>query len=145
MPIVEKLEKRLQGWKGKLISRGGRAELVNSVLSSIPIYFMNCFKLPKWVVNKIDKVGRLFLWGRNDRDGRGISLINWETTCLPKKWGGRLGIMNIELQNIALLLRRWWRLYHEPGALWSCWAKRIRAVGDGPMIWMRTGSFFRHN
>lgn len=37
MPLVEKLEKRLQGWKGKLISRGGRAQLVNSVLSSIPI------------------------------------------------------------------------------------------------------------
>lgn len=41
IPLIEKMEKILQGWKGKMISRGGRMQLVNSVLSSIPSYFMS--------------------------------------------------------------------------------------------------------
>lgn len=61
MPLIEKLERRLQGWKGKLILRGGRTQLVKSLLSSIPVYFMNCFILPKWVILRINKVRRIFL------------------------------------------------------------------------------------
>lgn len=38
IPLIEKFEKRLQGWKRKLLSRGGRLQLVRSVLSSLPIY-----------------------------------------------------------------------------------------------------------
>lgn len=47
MPLIENFGKRLQGWRGKLISRGGRLQLVNSVLSSLPIYYMNCFRIPR--------------------------------------------------------------------------------------------------
>lgn len=144
MPLIEKIEGRLQGWKGKLMSRGGRAQLVASVLSSIPIYVMNCFRLPKWLVQKIDRVRRLFLWGKNAGDARGISLINWETTILPKKWGG-MGLRNIELQNISLLLRWLWQLYQDQSSIWKYWALRLceRANGqDGPMLWLRQGSFF---
>lgn len=39
MPLVEKIEKRLDGWQGKLLSRAGRLVLVNSVLSSILVYY----------------------------------------------------------------------------------------------------------
>lgn len=31
---------------------------------------------------------------------------------MPRKWGG-LGIRNLEIQNISLLLRWWWRLYQQ--------------------------------
>lgn len=54
MKLIEKLQSRLQGWQGKLLSRGGRLQLLNSVLSSIPIYFMSCFKMLDWVICKID-------------------------------------------------------------------------------------------
>lgn len=87
---------------------------------------------------------RLFLWGRNDRGGRGVSLLNWETACLPKRWGG-LGLRNIDFQNIALLLCWWWRLYQDNGSLWQFWAKRLRAVwglNEGPRIWIKQGSYF---
>lgn len=50
MPPIEKLDWRLRVWKQKLVSRGGRLQLMRSVLSSIPIYFMTCFLLPKWVI-----------------------------------------------------------------------------------------------
>lgn len=38
--LIEKVEKKLASWKGKLLSLGGRLILVNAVLSSIPAYFM---------------------------------------------------------------------------------------------------------
>lgn len=36
--LIDKFEKRLQGWKGNLLSIEGRITLINSILSSIPLY-----------------------------------------------------------------------------------------------------------
>lgn len=77
IPLIEKMEKKLQRWKGKMISRG-RMQLVNSVLSLIPSYFMSCFKIPKWAINRMGKIRRDFFWGKNGNEGRGISMINWQ-------------------------------------------------------------------
>ena len=104
--------------RGELISRGGRLQLVKSVLSAIPIYFMMCFKLPVWVIDRIDVIRRSFLWGRNDKEGRAISLMNWPTVCLPTRMGG-MGLHDLGTHNVALLLRRWWRAYANPTSLWT--------------------------
>lgn len=117
-PSFEKMQRRLAGWRGKLISRGGRLQLINSVLSVIPVYFMNCFRLPKWVLNQIDKIRRVFLWASSQSVQNPMSLVNWQMVCLPKCSGG-LGITNLQLQNMALLLRWWWRLYTAPSSLWT--------------------------
>jgi hypothetical protein len=61
---VEKLKKRAAGWKGKLISRGGKIILADMVLSAIPGYYMSCFRIPIWVIKRLDKVRRDFLWGK---------------------------------------------------------------------------------
>jgi hypothetical protein len=37
--IIEKMEKRLSGWKRLYLSKGGRLTLINSTLSSLPTYF----------------------------------------------------------------------------------------------------------
>ncbi|XP_078159556.1 uncharacterized protein LOC144555187 [Carex rostrata] len=108
VPLAERVEKRLQGWQSKMLSRGGRMELVQSVLSMIPIYYMICFKLPKWVLARIDKARRTFLWGKSRDQRRGISLCNWEVACLPKKVGG-LGLAYLYLRNVSLLMRWWWK------------------------------------
>ena len=46
LSLIEKIEKRLTGWKGKSLSLGGCLTLVNAVLSSIPIYLMYFYELP---------------------------------------------------------------------------------------------------
>jgi len=38
LPLVEKINKRLDGWKGGSLSLGGRLTLLNACLSSIPLY-----------------------------------------------------------------------------------------------------------
>ncbi|KAL5543164.1 hypothetical protein UlMin_010874 [Ulmus minor] len=53
-PVVEKVGKMLDGWKNAFLSKGGRLTLIQSVLSSIPIYFMSLFKLPKVVAGILE-------------------------------------------------------------------------------------------
>ena len=43
--VVSKLGKRLDNWKNNLLSSGGRMILVNSSLSSLPIYTMGFYRL----------------------------------------------------------------------------------------------------
>lgn len=88
MPLIEKVERKLQSWQSKLISRGGRHQLVKSVLSALPTYFMQCFLLPKWVIDRIDRARCSFLWGNSTRGDNGISLCNWEIATLPTQWEG---------------------------------------------------------
>lgn len=141
-PLLEKFERRLQGWKAKLISRGGRIQLARSVLSALPVYYMACFRLPKWVIKRIDSIRRSFIWGRNTNGKNVISLINWGAVCTPREYGG-LGIIDLDLQNISLLLRWWWRPNSQPSALWTETVIRIRVmVSQGRNRWIMGGSFF---
>ncbi len=60
LPLIEKLDKRLAGWKGLLLSRAGRLVLLNAVLSSVPAFFCSAFLVPTWVSKAIDKIRRGF-------------------------------------------------------------------------------------
>ena len=67
-PVVEKVEKRLGGWRGRLLSPGGRPVLVKAVLSAIPTYFMLAFRMPAGVRRRIESAMRSFFW-------RGLTLV----------------------------------------------------------------------
>lgn len=117
--------------------------MINSVLGSIPIYFMASFLLPQWVIDILDRIRRGFLWGKAD-SSRGISLMNWESVCVPKQFGGMV-VANLKIRNWSLLLRWWWRLYRQPDSLWSDTAIPLRCNHAGlrvPRIWSQQGPFF---
>ena len=44
--IEERFRKRLASWKIQYISKGGRAMLIRSTLSSLPIYYLSLFRMP---------------------------------------------------------------------------------------------------
>jgi hypothetical protein len=48
----------LLDWKGKLMTKAARAQLIKSVLTSIVTYHATVFPLPKWLIKKIDKLRR---------------------------------------------------------------------------------------
>ena len=50
--MEERFKKRLGLWKCQYISKGGRTTLVRSILSSLPIYFLSIFQMPKTIVVK---------------------------------------------------------------------------------------------
>ena len=55
-PILEKMEKKLAGWKKLYLSKGGRVTLIKSTLSNLPTYFLSLFPIPASVANRIAKL-----------------------------------------------------------------------------------------
>jgi len=55
-PILEKVERKLSGWKGLYLSKGGRLTLLKFVLSSLPTYFLSLFTIPKFVADRLEKI-----------------------------------------------------------------------------------------
>ena len=62
-PLLELLSSRLNNWGDRFISLGGRIVLLNSVLNSIPIFFLSFMKMPLKVWGRIVRIQREFLWG----------------------------------------------------------------------------------
>ncbi len=60
-PVLEKVEKRLAGWKKLYLSKGGRLTLLKSMLSSLPTYYLSLFTIPKHVAARIERLQRNFL------------------------------------------------------------------------------------
>ena len=44
-PILERVEKKLSGWKQLYLSKGGRLTLLNSTLLSLPTYYLSLFTI----------------------------------------------------------------------------------------------------
>ena len=114
--IIDKLMKRLNGWKSNSLSLAGRVTLAKSALSTIPSYVMQTMKIPIGVCNKIDRICRNFIWGTNE-NRRKIHLVSWEHICKPKEEGG-LGFQTARAMNKAYLMKLAWGLTSQPDSLW---------------------------
>ena len=100
-PILEKIEKKLSGWKRLYLSKGGRLTLLKSTLSGLPTYYLSLFTIPVAVADRLERVQRNFLWGSSDECFK-HSLVAWENVCSPLEAGG-LGVKNLVHFNLALL------------------------------------------
>ncbi|GKV14960.1 hypothetical protein SLEP1_g25758 [Rubroshorea leprosula] len=117
-PLIETFRRKLSAWKGRFLSLGGRITLINSMLSSLPVFLMSFYLLPKQVIYELDKIRRNFLWG-GAKEGRKIAWVSWDRVCYSKKEGG-LGVKNLRWFNMALLGKWWSRLVVEgEKGLWS--------------------------
>jgi len=68
--VVEKIRKKLAKWKGKHLSFAGKTCLLKSVITSLPLFFLSFFKMPKSVEKEIKRIQREFLWGWDVKVGR---------------------------------------------------------------------------
>ena len=101
--IEERFRKRLASWKRQYIFKGERLTLIQSTLSSLPIYFLFLFRIPKLVCARLEKIQRDFLLGGGNLE-RKPHLINWNTICYEKNIGG-LGVRSLSKLNQALLCK----------------------------------------
>lgn len=53
-PLVEKIIKRIAGWRGRLLCHSGRLVLIKTCIASIPVYLLSFTKFPKWTINLIN-------------------------------------------------------------------------------------------
>lgn len=71
--LIERAEKRLAGWKVKVLSKAARLVLLNATFSSLPIYAMQTVAIPKSVLHHLERLCRQFFWG--DELGKGGSIL----------------------------------------------------------------------
>ena len=109
---MEKINRKLAGWKKLYLSKGGKLTLFKTTLSSLPTYYLSLFTIPSHVANKIKKIQRDFLW----EDSK-VHLVGWDKVCAPKANGG-LGIRKLTTFNKALLGKWLWQFGVEKTRLW---------------------------
>jgi hypothetical protein len=92
------------------MTKAAIAQLVNSVLTAVVTYHVTILPLPKWLINKIDKIRQNFFWkGEDGQRNKGrICLVKWSLLCKPKELGG-LGIH--DLNRFGRVLHQWWFWY----------------------------------
>lgn len=83
--IIDKVQRRIDGWQVKLLSKRDRLILVNSVLTNLPLYFFSIFKAPKWVVKKIEALRRDFFKKGGVGIPEGAHMVAWSCICWDKK------------------------------------------------------------
>ena len=75
--------------------------LIQAVAQTIPLYVMNCYKLPRRFLHELDMLVAGYWWGDNGTKKK-IHWKNWEALCCSKLDGG-LGL-------------KAWR-----ASTWHCW------------------------
>lgn len=115
--LVESLNRKLNTWGHKYINFGGRIVLLNSVLNSIPIFYLTFLRMPVKVWKMMVQIQREFMWGGVGR-GRKINWVKWPTVCQSKRKGG-LGVKDIRVMNVSLLAKWRWMLLDGENSLWK--------------------------
>jgi len=101
--LKQKMSKRLDPWRGKHLSSGGKLVLTNSCLSSLPIFMMGFYSLPKGVHKWMDSLRGKFFW-QGAKEEFKYHMASWDSVSRPKDQGG-LGIINTKLMNECLLVK----------------------------------------
>lgn len=117
-PLINKIHGKLKCFKGIGTSIAGRIVLLKAVLDSIPIYWLNLYKLPIAIIKKIDKFvgilsGMVFF----------LSLIKFTylhgIKCVLIKAMEGWEYLLSKRKNLALFAKWWWRYRAERGSLWN--------------------------
>ncbi|XP_059284936.1 uncharacterized protein LOC132038264 [Lycium ferocissimum] len=116
--LILKIMNRLQGWKGKMLSFGGRAILIKHVLQSMPIHMLSAVNPPMGIIRQIHKMFAQFFWS-NTIGGRSTHWVAWNKLCVPTPEGG-LGFRSLHDVSLALFCKLWWNFRTKP-TLWSAY------------------------
>lgn len=91
--------------------------MVNSVISSFPAFMMCSMKLPISIIEQVDKYRKHCLWRGSEINSNKPPKAAWKLVCLPKEEGG-LGVIDLRVQNEALLLKRLHKFFNKKDLPW---------------------------
>jgi hypothetical protein len=109
--ILNKFKAKLTILKANKLNHAGHLVYINSVLASIPIYYMSTILFSKAFISKITTIIRNFWWAgaQEDNSTSPFHFRSWSDICKPKKEGG-LGIRDLLIVNRSLILHAAWNV-----------------------------------
>ena len=116
MPIGNRIANKLAGLANFLNYAGGLID-VNAILSSLAVYWMTWLDLPETIKLQIGKLLRHCLWRSSNMEDKRPAMVAWTTVCRPENQGG-LGVLNINIQNYALLLKNLHKFFNRNNIPW---------------------------
>lgn len=113
--VIDRVWKKLKGWKEKCLSRAGKETLIKAIAQAIPNYIMSCYKFPESCCKDIETMLAKFWWG-SEEGVRKVHWLSWSNLAKNKKNGG-MGFREFSEFNKALLGKHCWRLISKEGYL----------------------------
>ncbi|XP_019163198.1 PREDICTED: uncharacterized protein LOC109159551 [Ipomoea nil] len=114
-PTVDKVKAKCLSWERRVLSKGGKATLITSVLQAIPLHLFAACAPPKQVIRDLERCFASFFWRQSGRSGYHYS--SWKNLVLPKKEGG-VGFLDLDLMVRAASAKVWWTFRTEH-TLWT--------------------------
>lgn len=90
--LVTKIGNWLNGWSSKLLSSGGRMQMIRSSINGLLVYWCRAIHIPKGIIKKINSLTARFFYHAGE-SGKTF-MISWQNTTLPKIKGG-IGLHNL--------------------------------------------------
>jgi len=121
--LKDRIWKKLQGWKGVLLSRVGKEVLIKAMAQSILTYTMSVFQLPMKLCDELDALCAKFWWGWVGNEMK-IHWKSWDKLSISKKEGG-LGFRDLRAFNLVMLAMQDWRMIQSTDSLlYQCFKAR---------------------
>uniref|UniRef100_A0A803PR19 Reverse transcriptase domain-containing protein n=1 Tax=Cannabis sativa TaxID=3483 RepID=A0A803PR19_CANSA len=107
--LREKMQKRIQSWEGRFLSKAGREILLKTVAQALPSYAMSVFLLPVDTCSSLESMMSKYWWNTSNQNSRGISWMSWKQLTKQKDDGG-MGFRSLRDYNFSLLGKQGCRL-----------------------------------
>nr|XP_027122295.1 uncharacterized protein LOC113739247 [Coffea arabica] len=100
----DSISRRMNSWKNKLLSQGGKEVLLKSVSMAMPVYTMSCFKLPNKLCKEVTSIFANYWWGESEGRNK-MHWCSWGRLARDKKEGG-LGFRSCRISTKPCWLNR---------------------------------------
>ncbi|XP_040991014.1 uncharacterized protein LOC121238253 [Juglans microcarpa x Juglans regia] len=133
-PLIEKIRRKIAGWKLNLLSQGGRLTLMKHVLACITTHLLAVLNVPLKVFKKLNFLLSTFFLGELNGRPR-MKWCSWDRICKPYKEGG-FGMRNFDEVQRSLQMKIAWRLL----IVDNLWTKffRVKYVKHGHIFMAKT-------
>lgn len=115
-PICTGIERNLLGITS-MLRYYGTFLLVNSLITSLPMYYMTTIEIPGPIMEQVDKYRKYGLWSGRDITKTGKCRVAWKKAIRPKEDGG-FSILDPKVQNKALLMKFLHKFYNRLNIPW---------------------------